>query len=400
MARQGSSAASPANTVCREKSPGQDLTVLKRQGMEELHLTLRPLPNENPKTLVARLAGVLRQHQASVVRHELFGDLSGSQTLLAELHQQFGTLAWPVSWIEGADCRSGQLAGMHVQAVAGPRVEPVLLRGTPVGCVFNDGLARHCLLGDLRAQNVTQSRSDQAEQVYAAMEAAFAAAAMGMRDVVRTWFFLDDILGWYGDFNAVRTRLYREKKVLAKLVPASTGVGAKNPGGSAVLAEAWALQPVDGALTVRELMSPKQCPAPEYGSTFSRAIELSAPEYRRVIVSGTASIEPGGRSVCAGDVDAQIDLTMEVVRAILVSRGMDFSDATRVTAYLRNPSDAPVFARWCARNGQESWPLITTQATICRDELLFEIELDAASTAAVPPVAPPHPRNQPSQRVA
>ena len=54
------------------------------------------------------------------------------------------------------------------------------------------------------------------------------------------------------------------------------------------------------------LPSPLQCPALEYGSSFSRAAELRTPGWRRVVVSGTASILPGSHEVAhVGDVDAQ-----------------------------------------------------------------------------------------------
>jgi len=60
---------------------------------------------------------------------------------------------------------------------------------------------------------------------------------------------------------------------------------------------------------------------------------------------------------------------------------MDFADATRVTAYIKHPHEAPVFdAGWPntgCRRGQWS-----PHPTICRGELLFEIELDAVSARA------------------
>ena len=147
-------------------------------------------------------------------------------------------------------------------------------------------------------------------------------------------------------------------------VPASTGVGVKNPAGAALVAGAWAVAPTNGVLFVGEVGSPLQCPAPVYGSCFSRAVEIVTPGWRRMFISGTASIAPKGDSVCAGDMDGQIDLTMQVVRAILVSRELDYADVTRATAYLRNPSDAPIFRRWCAKLGLENWPLVTAQAVV------------------------------------
>ena len=208
-----------------------------------------------------------------------------------------------------------------------------------------------------------------------------------MTDVARTWLFLDDILAWYGPLNQVRRDFFAQRHLFDHLVPASTGVGVRNPAGAAMVAGAWAAEPRDDRFLAGEVLSPLQCPAPQYGSCFSRAVEMVSPDLHRLFVSGTASIEPKGTSVCADDVDGQIDLTLQVVRAILVSRGMDYPDVNRATAYLRRPGDEPLFRGWLARLGLEDWPLVVTQAVVCRDELLFEIELDALAPAA--PAAPP-----------
>jgi hypothetical protein len=68
---------------------------------------------------------------------------------------------------------------------------------------------------------------------------------------------------------------------------------------------------------------------------------------------------------------------MEVANAILISRGFNFSDVTRATAYFKNIQDAPAFDAWRQEQKVEPFPFIVAQSTICRDELLFEIELDA-----------------------
>jgi enamine deaminase RidA (YjgF/YER057c/UK114 family) len=104
---------------------------------------------------------------------------------------------------------------------------------------------------------------------------------------------------------------------------------------------------------------------------------MAAPDSRRLLVSGTASIEPGGQSAYQGNVRKQIVLTMEVVRQVLYSNGFDYSDVTRVTTYFKGPEGASVFRAWREEQGTKDIPLLATQADICRDELLFEIELDA-----------------------
>jgi enamine deaminase RidA (YjgF/YER057c/UK114 family) len=47
---------------------------------------------------------------------------------------------------------------------------------------------------------------------------------LGFGDVLRTWFFLDDILAWYAEFNQVRTRFLADRGPLDR-PPASTAVG-------------------------------------------------------------------------------------------------------------------------------------------------------------------------------
>ena len=367
--------------ITRQHSPGLWLTTIERQRVRELHLTLRPLPGEDFAGLLRRLDSVLQEHQASVVRQEVFGANSLAKDSLALMSRQLGDLRWPVTWIEGADCAGGRIAGMHVLAVGGASVEPVRLAGGVVGTVFDDGLARQCFLGGIHSPHLSAAKPAQATQTFQQLQAALASVGMNLSHVVRTWFFLDDILGWYDSFNGVRTAFFEARGVFEGLVPASTGIGAANPIGAAVLAGAHAVQTTGPSVRVCEVESPKQCSARNYGSSFSRAVEVSTPEHRHLLVSGTASIEPGGHSVCVGDAEGQIDLTMQVVRAILVAREMDWPDVTRATAYLRNPADLPVFEKWCAKLGLKNWPVVTTQAVICRDELLFEIEVDAVAVA-------------------
>jgi len=94
------------------------------------------------------------------------------------------------------------------------------------------------------------------------------------RDTLRTWFYLDDSLDWYGDFNRWRDELFRREKVFEKRVPASTGIGAANAEGSAILAGLLAVTFKDSQASARTVPSPLQCSALDYGSSFSRALEL------------------------------------------------------------------------------------------------------------------------------
>ena len=345
--------------------------------MRELHLTLRPLPAETPDAFFARLASVLQEHEAAVVWQEVFGELKTGADALAPLRKTLGEADWPVNWIEGGSCGGGALSGAHVMAVAGVPVETIRMDGRPVGRVYNDGLARHCLLGEVGPSDCSRSPGDQCKETYARLEQALSQVWLGINQVVRTWFFLDRILDWYPQFNLVRNEFFRTKGLCQGPLPASTGICGKNRAGGALVVGAWALQSLDSQLRIEEVFSPLQCPAPNYGSGFSRAMSVAAPDHERLLISGTASIHPDGSSMHWGDIDRQIELTMDVVRGILAERKMTFADVTRATAYFKRAQDAPALARWCAGQAVKSLPVVITEAAVCRDELLFEIELDA-----------------------
>lgn len=366
----------PAVSLQTVRRPGLDATIVKRNGYRELHITLRPLPGERPPLWFWRLDSFLREHAALVLRQDVFGAPDGCSDTLRR-STRFGKSAWPITCVTGMPCSDSSIAGMHLLAISGGSAKAIMVDGRAVARVFTDGWARHCVLGDVRPRACDATRSSQAAQVYQEMEDVLARAGFTLPNIVRTWLFIDNILAWYKDFNEVRTEIFTQNDLFSHLVPASTGIGAVNLHGAALVAGAWAIQPLDGAgLEISEVQSPLQCSARKYGSCFSRAVGISGTGLDRLLVSGTASIEQGGRSAHPADVRRQIQLTMEVVEAILRSRGMRWTDVSRATVYLKHAADAPRFAEWCATHDVRL-PAVIVQADVCRHELLFEIEIDA-----------------------
>ena len=196
-------------------------------------------------------------------------------------------------------------------------------------------------------------------------------------DVIRTWFYNDDILSWYGEFNRVRSAHYSDIDFRIGALPASTAVLGRNPEGAALTVAGWAVRPLRGRPVAREVISPLQCPAHAYGSSFSRAVELESGGARRLFISGTASILPDGRTAWIGDPKRQIDLSMEVIEAILKSRGMSFADVTRASAYFKQSAFHFWFQEWMTHGNLDSKVVVPMHCDICRDDLLFELELDA-----------------------
>jgi len=289
-----------------------------------------------------------------------------------------GGVCWPMMWLQGDSCNGKHVAGTQAIMVHGVDIRRLERKGHVVGSCWSDADADYCLLAGILPEDVTAPRPVQARQVFEGMEGALAQAGMSFREVVRTWLFLDGLLDWYGDFNAVRTAFFQERGVFDHLVPASTGIGAANPGGAALLAGAVAIRPKHAGVTIAAVESPLQCPALNYRSSFSRAVEIGFPDRRHLMISGTASIAPDGSSMHQGDVPAQIDLTMRVAQAILESRGMTWDSAVRAIAYFEHMRDQPLLEEYCRARGIRNLPVINAHATVCRADLLFEIEIDAA----------------------
>lgn len=342
---------------------------------QEIFFTRSGVRAENMPTLAQQFA---QEYSAQILWAEYFGaaesEAGGEQARALQTQ-----LNAPMSWLYSGSQAGVNLGGMHFHAVTGLSVKPLISEGRKYGTIVEGPHAVECFGAGIFCPDVQAPAPQQARATFERIEELLALAEMEFRHVVRTWFFLEDILSWYDAFNAVRTAFFRERGIFDSVVPASTGIGARNPFGAAVMAGFYAVKPRDDAVKVQALPSPLQCPALQYGSSFSRAVEVAMPAIRRVLVSGTASIALDGQTMYCGDVGKQIARTCEVVAAILQSRGLSWRDVTRATAYFRNAADSPLFAQFCAQNGIPPLPVIVTCNVVCRDDLLFELEVDAVA---------------------
>jgi enamine deaminase RidA (YjgF/YER057c/UK114 family) len=347
----------------------------------EFVLTECPRPGEPLGDVFLRIAATLAVREAQLVHVMVYGAMAAQVSVLRAMHEAFGETNWPLTWVECASCEGAALAGVQALVVSNRAVTRVRFDGRVVASVYEDGGARHCLLGGLGPRSIMVRTAIQAEETFAKLAQVLDLAGFEVADVVRTWFYNEDILAWYADFNRVRSALYKGVQWRTGSLPASTGIGARNLAGAALSLGAWAVRPISPGAKAIEVASPLQCPAPAYGSSFARAMEINSGGWRRLLVSGTASIHPGGRTAWVDDAPKQVDLTMEVIAAILQSRGMDFKSVTRATAYYRRPEYKGCFDAWLAARDLHQMPVVHTHSVVCRDDLLFELELDAAAPA-------------------
>jgi enamine deaminase RidA (YjgF/YER057c/UK114 family) len=325
--------------------------------------------------MLAKLADAIRDKNGRVVSLELFGLPENNGAGNRALREALGKIDSPVMWIENQ--KESNLTGIQVWAVSGIPVEPIQMDGRIVGSIFEDGYCRYCRLGDIRPTDISGTRREQARETLENMERALGMVDMNFKNVLRTWFFNEDILSWYDDFNMVRNDFFQQRRIIEHILPASTGIGGRSRSGSALTTGLFAFQSKTDAVSACAVESPMQCPAPDYASSFNRAVELTMPDHRRLFVSGTASVGLHGETEHVGDFDAQVEKTLQVVAAILESKNLSWPDVSRAIAYLKNADNAPAFTKYLADHKLSSMPLVVTQNTVCRDNLLFEIEVDA-----------------------
>ncbi len=280
----------------------------------------------------------------------------------------------------GGASTDGGFCSMQAVALSGIIPQPVLCGGRKIGFTYEDGCARYCRLSGLLPADSAASRAAQARSAFERAATALAQNGFRFADAVRTWIYLDRLLEWYDEFNAVRNAFFKEAEIHGSRVPASTGIGAGNPFGAALTMDVFAVQPKISGFTVRAVASPLQNPALDYNSSFSRAVELGSPTHRKLLLSGTASIAPDGKTVHQDEPEKQIRRTMDVVKAMLESREMNWKNLFRGVAYFKDMALLPIYRRVASELDIPRFPLAIARADICRRDLVFEIEADAVRT--------------------
>jgi enamine deaminase RidA (YjgF/YER057c/UK114 family) len=115
-------------------------------------------------------------------------------------------------------------------------------------------------------------------------------------------------------------------------------------------------------------------------SSFSRGMRIDLNGLVILLISGTASIDEQGKSVHVGDFPAQLRRTFDNITGLLASEGATWHDVVRTSCYLRDiERDYDVFnagrTAFFKEQGLDPLPASTgIQATLCRPELLVEIE--------------------------
>lgn len=243
---------------------------------------------------------------------------------------------------------------------------------------FEDKDASFVWAWGITPPDLSKPRGEQATEIFGEIERILAEHGLTFANVVRTWFYNDNINDWYAEFNSARTRFFETRHVFETFLPASTGIGHSNPFGAALVCGFFAMKAKGDSAGKEIVRSPLQTDAMTYRSSFSRAAETHSASGRRLFVSGTASILPDSSDVAyLDDPERQIDCAMRAALAIVESRGMTKRDVNRAIVYLKKPEYHDLWQAWLRRQDLPANYATELVAEVCRPEWLFEVELDA-----------------------
>ncbi len=105
---------------------------------------------------------------------------------------------------------------------------------------------------------------------------------------------------------------------------------------------------------------------------FSAAVEANG----FVFVSGQASVDGNG-VIVPGDFEAEMRRSMQNVTDILQSAGLTLSNVVRVTSYVHDPTDLPLYNQLYREYFSRPYPARSTITSCLSGALKFEIDVIA-----------------------
>ena len=343
---------------------------------------------EAARSAYSCIAQYLADRGMALVHERIFGSLSVESAVMAMrnsmLQSQGISAENPVTYIQGHPPWGEGLAGVLIHAVAadhsGDAVWTIMDGDIPCGRRWKQHGVTYAVLQNIHA-DMNASRPLQARLMIERAERILREQGASYGNVVRTWFYLSDILSWYGEFNKVRNQKYGEFGIMPGpgddrlLLPASTGIRGETANSAACTMDLLAVAGDGGVVPeMQKLTNPIQLDAFRYGSAFSRA---SVIHNNLVEVSGTAAIDGHGVSLHSGDIHGQIECTLHNIEALLAQKDLCLKDICSATVFVKHPHDAEIFYRMAAARGLQDLPAVCVVADVCRDELLFEMDAEA-----------------------
>jgi enamine deaminase RidA (YjgF/YER057c/UK114 family) len=288
-------------------------------------------------------------------------------------------LGCPTTLVLDEPCVGGLLAGVQLLAVEGAaRCETVALDGRPVGTlVAFDGVQ----MLHLSSMGTAPDRAGppRLEDLFERASDGVQAFGFGFRDVARTWIYVQALLDDYAELNRVRNQFFVREGIggpPGSPPPASTGIQGAHATGAPGFMD---LVAVRGAGILEPMRTSHQCEAYDYGSAFSRGTIVRLPGQRLLFASGTASIDDSGATVHVGDPRGQILESYAAMDTLLRHQGATLADTVSGVLFFKDPQTHRAWKELRARGEVPDLPAVAVFADVCRSDLLFELEITAAT---------------------
>jgi enamine deaminase RidA (YjgF/YER057c/UK114 family) len=363
-----------------------DIRRVQSSGVAEVYISavpLKPMPaKEQAQELFSAVCNAVKSNNAHIFQERVFGVASAMKIAADVRSKIFSGINDGVepAFLVEEGTSNGPLSGIQVHAICSEtKPEIIEFNGNLCGRIMTLPGRTYLGLSSVSAPQYEQP-ADQAQVMLEKSEIILEKYGADFKSVARTWMWLGDVLSWYGDFNRVRNKFFTDRGIIGKdarqSMPASTGIGLGPANGGKCAMDLVAVLEPANSTEFLHVAGRQQC-ALEYGSAFSRASRAITPAGKTVFVSGTASINSAGQTTNIGDGPAQINETIENVRAVLKDMNCGDKDVVQVVAYCKTSEIEKMFN--VVKNNLK-WPWVVAIGDVCRDDLLFEIEA-AALTA-------------------
>jgi len=348
-----------------------------------------------------RIAEELKQGDLEIVHERVFGNLRVRPGVMAERHRAFRRFripsSNPVTYIQGSPPWGEGFAGAIIRAVSSEKpghVWTIMDGGHPCGRGWRRNGSAYLILQNIMTKHGgSQNNESRAAQVRTMLDRAeriLRESGALYSDVVRTWFYLSDILDWYPEFNKARNEKYGEFGIMPDpgdgrlLLPASTGIQGITPSGAAATMDLIAIIGDPGVRPgVKQMTNTAQLDAFRYGSAFSRGTVIQEGDFSLLEISGSAAVGVRGKSQFHGNIRRQISCTFEKIERLLGQEAAGPEHIVAATVFVKRPEYAAVFWEMARDRGLEDIPAVCVVADVCRDDLLFEIDGEAVLNGGI-----------------
>lgn len=195
---------------------------------------------------------------------------------------------------------------------------------------------------------------------------------------LRTWFMVRDIDVNYKGVVKGRNEIFDRIGLTADThFIASTGINgvSADPGKTVAFSACADISIKPGQISYLHGHSHLN-PTAEYGVAFERGTAIDYPGYRRIFISGTASINNRGEILYPGDVTRQTERMLENIEVLLEEGKAGWEDVTHFIVYIRDIADYAEVAESFSNRFPEV-PTVIVLAPVCRPGWLVETECGA-----------------------